>query len=107
VSVLIQAMNGSGDMKEQNPYVLMEQKKSVMIWHLGNNLYPPVGYNMTEFALKAVELVSNGHPGIVPTISVDGKQKTLKDNDTGKPVTAIEIVENWRLHDFIGSEEQD
>ena len=99
-------MNGVGNMAETNPFALLEQKKSVMIWHLGNNLYPPVGYEMTEFALKAVELVSNGQPDIVPTVSSDGRQKNLKDNDTGKPVTAIEIVDNWRLHDFIGSEEQ-
>lgn len=84
------------------------QKDAILDYHLTSNLYPPItqpGFH--QFARQAIILVSTGAPDDVVEINFGGEMKNLTDNKTGLKVTAIEIVDNWRLHDFIGSEEDE
>lgn len=84
------------------------QKRAVLQWHLTGNLYPPVDApGFLEFAEEAIRLVSSGLPNEVVEIQWAGEAKNLTDNATGLKVTAIEVVDNWRLHDFVGSEEDE
>jgi hypothetical protein len=82
------------------------QKDAMLDYHLTSNLYPPItqpGFH--QFAREAISMVSSGAADDVVEINFGGQMKNLTDNVTGLKVTAIEIVDNWRLHDFIGSEE--
>ena len=84
------------------------QKDAILDWHLTNNLYPPINEpGFHEFARQAIGMVSTGAGDDVVEINFAGEMKNLTDNKTGLKVTAIEIVDNWRLHDFIGSEENE
>jgi hypothetical protein len=83
-------------------------KDAALDYHLTGNLYPPItqpGFH--QFAREAITMVSSGNPDDVVEINFGGQMKNLTDNETGLKVTAIEIVNNWRLHDFIGSEEDE
>ena len=83
-------------------------KEAALDYHLTGNLYPPItqpGFH--QFAREAITMVSSGNPDDIVEINFGGQMKNLTDNETGLKVTAIEIVNNWRLHDFIGSEENE
>lgn len=87
--------------------VLEAQKDAVLEWHLTGNLYPPASSipNYLEFAKAAIKLVSANQPDETVIVYVDDKEGVLMNRITNAPVTAKEIVESWRLHDFCGSEE--
>jgi len=87
--------------------VLEQQMEAVLDWHLTGNLYPPASSipNYLEFAKTAIKLVSAGTPDETVTVLVDNNEGVLMNRKTNSPVTAGEIVESWRLHDFCGSEQ--
>lgn len=87
---------------------IMLQKEAMLNYHLTSNLYPPiVEPGFQAFAQEAIHMVSTGAGDDVVEVEFNGKMKNLTDNETGQKVTAIEIVDNWRLYDFIGSEEDE
>jgi hypothetical protein len=86
---------------------LQEQYIAMLEWHLTGNLYPPASSipHYMEFARQAILLVSSGLGERSVIINVDGREGSLFNRKTDQPVSAQEMVDNWRLHDFCGSEQ--
>ena len=80
----------------------MFDRTAIVRWHLEGNIYPPINDpDMAEFALSAVDLGNEGKGDTPVFIYADGKIKNLKDNKTGKEVTANEVIKNWKLEIFL------
>lgn len=84
------------------------RREAIVEWHLQGNIYPPVSEpQMVEFALSAIDLHNEGKGDNPVFIYVDGKLKHLINNETGKEVSANDVISNWKLEVFLDNPDEE
>jgi len=66
---------------------------AALIWHLQNNLYPPIGGHVAAYAEQAIAAVDEGRP------------EQVISGPSGASVAAGAMVEDLHLDDFLKDSE--